>query len=280
MSDRSLTIRRVARKGVRGTLIAVALLAMSSCYYLPTAVQHEQSDPTTRPWWCDSTGSTGGHGSEFYPGMSKGMLSWADCKTVSAQFDLALQYADQYPTAGSAETSGFHRTVPYVAGMGTHHVPAGTFTPEMLTSPDFDPTNPVFPGTVIDDHFDPTKPEYLMYGGNSKSSKLVGMAWYVHTSNGKPPAGFAGDNDWWHVHERLCMRTSDVVVIGENLTDAQCQAGGGVNLHLENYYMLHAWIVPGWEQHGDVFMGHHPCLKAGGPAPADDPCWNSDMGGM
>jgi hypothetical protein len=269
------TARRRARRSVLLALVAVGALLMSGCYYYPTAYDHQQSDPTTRPWWCDSTGNAGGHGSEFYVGVTKGMLSWDDCKTLSAQFDVALAYAQQYPTAGSAEASGFHKIVNYVEGMGTHHVGPGGFTKEDLTSPDFDPTNPVFPGSQVDDTFNPTKPEFLMYDGNGSDARLVGMAWYVHTSTGQPPAGFPGVNDWWHVHHLLCMRTSDVLVVGEDITDAQCAARGGLNLHLDNYYMVHAWIVPGWEITGDVFRNHHPCLQASGPVTSpDDPCWD------
>ncbi len=275
----TMRFRRTAKHTSLLVLLAVGALLMSSCYYFPTAYNHQQGDPSTRPWFCDSTGNTGGHGAEFYVGVNKGLLSWDDCKTVSAQFDLALGYAEQYPTAGAAEAAGFHKMVNYVAGMGTHHVAAGGFTAADLTAPGFDPTNPVFPGTELDGHFDPAKPEFLMYDGNGPGAKLVGMAYYVHTSTGQPPAGFAGDNDWWHVHNRLCVRTSDVLVVGEDMSDATCTSIGGVNLHLDNYYMLHAWIVPGWEIRGDVFRGHHPCLAASGPVtdPAD-PCW--DMAAM
>ncbi len=255
----------------RGIGAGVLVMALSGCYEW-RAIQYESKDPTTRPWWCHSTGDGGGHASHHYEGQTKGMLSWEDCKTVSADFDAALAYALGYPTLGDAEDAGMHRAVNYAMGMGTHHSFLGTFD---WSDPSFDPLDPIFTGSDLDDVFDPQKPEFLQYGGNGRSAKVVGMSWYVRTDDGMPPEGFAGGNDWWHVHERLCFSNSSHVVIGEGLTDGQCAAASGTNLHLENYYMVHAWIVPGWTHDPDVFVGHHPCLMAGGPAGPDDACWDS-----
>lgn len=251
-------------------LLAAFVLVASGCYYLPTAATHRDDDPTTRPWWCHSTGTGGHHVDPAYSGMSKGMLSWDDCITTSGLFDLVLTYVNQWPTAGQAEDAGFHQQVVYLPGMGTHHTLPGTFDPN---DPSFDPRNPEFPGTEIDEHFDPLKPEFLMYDGNGRSAELVGMAWYVKTDPNTPPEGFPGNNDWWHRHEVLC-HSSGWTVIGENLSDAQCEARGGVNVYLDDYWMLHAWIVEPWITPSDVFMNHHPCLLSSGPAPMHDPCWD------
>ena len=269
--------RRTRQLSVAVTF-AISLL-LSGCYYFPTALQHEQEMPASRPWWCDSTGGGGGHhSSHHYDGVDKGILSWEDCKAVSAQFDLALEYAMQYPTLGEAEAAGFHGLVPYAAGMGTHHAEQGTFGLGGLNSPDFDPTDPEFPGTALDDTFDPTRPEFLQYAGNHAGAPLVGMSWYVKTEGGMPPPGFAGDNDFWHVHERLCFRATNFTFAGQDLSDAECEARGGINAHLGDYWMVHAWIVPGYEHQPDVFVNHHPCLVAGGPASDGDPCWTASAG--
>lgn len=257
--------------------LAVMVLA-SGCNYLERAEEHQEASPETRPWWCESTGDGGSHGdgdhAGHYDGVTKGMLSWDDCLTVSRNFDGALGWALQYPTLGDAEAAGFHRTVRYVEGMGTHHMLPGDFGPDDLQSPEFDPHDPVFPGTALDELFDPNRPEFLQYGGNSDDAPLVGMSWYVRTDDGMPPEGFAGDNDWWHVHERLCFTTSTFEVIGENWSDAQCERLGGINLHLHDYWMAHAWIQPPYTHTPDVFVNHHPCLLSSGPAPETDPCWD------
>jgi hypothetical protein len=63
-------------------------------------------------------------------------------------------------------------------------------------------------------------PEFLMYGGNSNRSPLVGFAWYVEGTTTTPPDGFAGGNDWWHRHESLCFNDATFIVNGENISDA------------------------------------------------------------
>ncbi|MCH7789529.1 MAG: hypothetical protein IH940_08810, partial [Acidobacteria bacterium] len=138
----------------------------------------------------------------------------------------------------------------------------------------FDPNNPTFPGTRIDDLFSSGRPEFLMYGGNSADSELVGFAWYVKTTATTPPPGFAGNNDWWHRHPTLCFN-NDMRVIA----NGPCTSNG-TNVNLSEYWMSHAWIVEGWNTKSDVFMNHHPCLMPGGPAADGDPCWDvAESGG-
>lgn len=249
-------VKSVLKVAGRVAGIGALALVLSGCFF-PLAAAHKNSNPDTRPWWCHSSGGGhGGHGSEHYEGVEKGMLSWEDCLSLSKSLDAVNKYAAQYPTRGAAEDAGISPRVNYVKGMGTHHLRGG-----------------------IDGNFDPTKPEFLQYGGNSRDSKLVGMSWYVRTDNGKPPAGFPGDNDWWHTHEYLCLSNSNGLVIGDGLTDAECAARGGYNVYLGNYWMVHTWIVPGWQHQPDVFVNHHPCLLASGPAAADHACWDMAGGG-
>ena len=277
----TVTRRRLGRRlRLTAVLGAIAFVA-SSCFYLPNAVNHENTSPDTRPWWCHSTGDGGHHVEPAYHGQTKGMLTWDDCKAVSAQFDLALDYAMQWPTRGDAEAAGAHGLVNYVEGMGTHHAFMGDFTGDDLLDPSFDPLNPEFPGSPLDGAFDPTRPEFLQYDGNGPDAELVGMSWYVKVDPTNPPPGFRGDNDWWHRHQLLCFNTTNFRVVGEDITDATCASRGGINLHLGSYWMVHAWIVDGWQHEPDVFVNHHPCLPlAGGPATHDDPCWDSHGGHM
>jgi hypothetical protein len=222
-----------------------------------------------------------GMGHNPYEGVTKGELSWDDCLADSAVFDLALAYALQYPTAADAQAAGFVRVIPYAQGMGTHHAVLPPETLQFIRSSEFDPTEPTFPGSALDEVFDPKRPEFLQYDGNGPDAKLVGMSWYVRTDDGQPPEGFAGDNDFWHVHPQLCFGPGGGF-LGQNLTDAECdnRAGGnGTNMHLEDYWMVHAWIVPGWTHESDVFVNHHPCLLPGGPAPHDHMCWTMSGGG-
>ena len=64
------------------------------------------------PWWCNSkeeipvtTGPAVGT-VDWYAGTHKAPLSWDDCVTMSANFDLAKSYAEKWPTEGQAEDDG------------------------------------------------------------------------------------------------------------------------------------------------------------------------------
>jgi hypothetical protein len=240
------------RTGIYVSLVVGLVLVLTGCFQ-PIAERMQAGDPTSRPWWCNSTGGEGTHGSQYYMdrGITKGPLSWDDCLELSTDLDAALQYAIQWPTRAEAEAAGWKATVNYAMGMGTHHAL----------------------GNPLQGSFDPQRPNFLQYDGNGPDAKLVGMSWYVNNGPDGPPEGFPGNNDWWHTHEYLCISNTTGLVI----RDGQCAAGqNGTSVYLGNYWMVHAWIIPGWQHFSDVFVGHHPCLLAGGPAAPDDPCWTMD----
>jgi hypothetical protein len=260
-------------------VIAAALL-LSSCYELRAINAEKTGAPV--PWWCAPTESnirvTDGPASgsvDWYVGVIKAPLSYAECKTLSKQFDVALAYAQQWPTEGEAEADGFTEATPYVPGMGTHHI-LGGMTPQMLNDPSFDRNNPILDDVGLDDVFDPAHPEVLQYDGNGPDAKLVGFDYYVRTNTGLPPAGFPGTNDWWHHHPKICMRKTDAAMIGFNTTDSNCTSMNGINVNMANYYMLHVWVVPDMTFEPDVYAGMMPCIS-GGTAVHDvtDPCHTS-----
>ena len=240
-------------------------------------------DMSMRPWWCHSTGTGHGddqdHGDHLAPAyheMTKGMLTWQDCINVSEQFEAAIAWAMQWPTLADAEADGFHMAVDYVMGMGTHHVRLGDFSME---DDGFDPLDPDFSGTRMDSDFDFERPEFLMYASSAQNAELVGFAWYVRTDSVNPPSGFPGDNDWWHVHETLCFTNSSFQVVGEDISEEDCHYRDGTNVHLDDYWMTHAWIIEPWLTEFDVFTNHHPCLKEeGAVSDPEDSCWDEAMG--
>ncbi len=240
------------KNGLRLAGVVAMAATLSGCFR-GAAYFHEQQSPNTRPWWCESELMPDEPGAEHYleMGIEKGKLSWADCRAVSGYFDDALAYAMQWPTRGEAEADGWTASVNYAAGMGTHHARA----------------NPLA-GT-----FNPIRPTFLQYDGNGPGAKLVGFSWYVNNGPDEAPEGFPGDNDWWHVHEYLCISNTSGLVI----RDGPCVAGdNGTTVYLGNYWLLHAWVVKGWYHQPDVFVGHHPCLLPSGPAGPDDPCWDME----
>lgn len=251
-------------------LLGVLVLLLAAACTPPTPAD---PDPMPMPWWCMATAWGPGQG-HHYDGQVKGPLSAQDCQSVSESLESAREYALQYPTAADARAAGFERFVQYVSGMGTHDAAAAGMA-EAIADPSFNRFAPEFPGTEIDDVFDPTRPEFLQYDVGGPEARLVGMSWLVRTDDGMPPEGFPGGNDWWHNHPLLCFSTTSGTVIGENLSESSCSGIGGVNLYLHDYWMVHAWIVPGMEYRVDVFENHHPCLAGGGAIwnPAD-PCFD------
>jgi hypothetical protein len=266
-------------------VIAACAFALSSCdYFDATIAARDNSDP--KPWWCTSTEeipvTTGpAVGTvDWYAGTHKEVLSWEDCAAMAGQFDVAKKYAEQWPTAGAAEADGWVKATAYVPGMGTHHVRGG-ITPAMLADPSFNRLNPILDSVGLDDKFVPWRPEVLQYDGNGPTAKLVGFDYYVRTNTGLPPAGFAGNNDWWHHHPWICYQKTTAAMTGFNQSDATCAASGGVNVNMSNYYMLHVWVLDDMTFEPDVFAGMIPCISGGTAIhDPDDACHTSRPAGM
>lgn len=263
-------------------MLAAATLA-SGCQYWQMAAQSAGGNGPA-PWFCDPTApnSVTGPGMgtvDWYASVTRAPLNDQDCATFAGQLDMAKGVAEYYPTLGVAEARGFDKAFAFIPGMGTHHAFEG-ITPELLHSPSFDRFDPIVPNTPMDEEFDPTRPEFLQFNGNTPDSVLIGMSWYVRTEDGLPPEGFAGDNDWWHHHPTLCLSNVNAEVVGVNTTDATCAPRNGVNVHMDKYFMLHTWQVDDLEYHADVFAPMHPCiLSTGAIFDMDDPCHDSAGGG-
>ena len=267
-------------RAVRILGLGAAVMLLASCAYFNAAVDAEKAGAQI-PWWCTSseeipvTSGPAAGNVDYYAGTHKAPLSWADCKSMSAQFDLAKKYALQWPTAGAAEAAGFRMATPYVAGMGTHHIRSG-ITPAMLAAPSFNRLNPDLTAAGLDDVFDSTKPEVLQFEGSGPNAKLVGFDYYVHTNTGRPPVGFKGNNDWWHIHPLICFDKTTASMVGFNISDGSCSSMNGINVNMANFYMLHVWILDDMKFEPDVFAGMMPCIS-GGTAIHDpsNPCHTS-----
>ena len=271
------------RRPFRLAAVAALLALISSGCYLAEVDDLVASGATEKPWYCNpvAPNSVTGPGMgtvNFYAGQTRSAYSWEDCRKLAGQMDQAKDFADNYPTLGDALDAGGRSSFVFLPGMGTH-TGLETVTPELLANPDFDPLDPQWPGR-IDSTFKAREPEFLQYNGNTRDARLVGMSWYVRTEDGQPPAGFVGGNDWWHHHPRLCFNRTTAIITGVNQADSTCQAGNGVNLHTQNYYMVHLWVVDDLEYEGDVFAPQHPCIKSTGAIfDMDDPCHTSLLGG-
>jgi hypothetical protein len=276
-------IRRtvVARRTALFAAVAAVALVASGCY--TTAANYAADNGKPVPWFCNpvAPNSVTGPGMgtvNYYAGVTRAPLDYTKCKQVAVGLDQAKAYAKRFPTLGDAKAAGMHNGFDFIAGMGTHT--GFTVTPQLLADPSFDPQDPIIPGSNIDGVFNPAEPEFLQYNGNSDGSVLVGLDYYVRTENGLPPAGFPGDNDWWHHHPTLCVRPNTGTAFAVNTTDQGCASQGGINLHMQKYFMLHVWLVDNLEYHADVHAPMHPCIEGTGAIfDMTDPCHTSLVAG-
>jgi hypothetical protein len=215
-----------------------------------------------KPWFCVSKGAGGSHGhagdglaDDYYAGKVKGELSWEDCATVADFLDKAWASVSRYPTRGDALAANGGQAVQFVPGLGTHDIVPGL-------------------SAIQTDAPDPAHPFFLQYDGEGPDAPLAGMSWFVIRGEAGPPTGLPGDNDWWHQHKTLCFKNGTRgTVLGNEISDEECARRGGTNRPLPSAWMLHAWIVPGYEDQYDVFSGAYNCVRGTGPyAPTEDPC--------
>ena len=193
----------------------------------------EQSGPPTSP---GQTASGEGH-NERGASVQK-PLTEAERIQLAEQQAQARAVAVEFPTVAAAEAAGYHKSTVYLPCIGAHY------------------TNSRFAGA-----FDPAHPSELLFDGTEPESKLVGLSYLVFSPAGAPD-GFAGPNDFWHTHSfngGLCIK--DGLVVGaESVSVADCTARGGVKVGLKGVYMVHDWVVPGWECSWGAFAGECPEL--------------------
>ena len=229
-----------ARRSTRSTstllgLIAVIAIVASSCN-----IADWGAGGAERPWWCDPTDTAinDGHGDHPPPYTEeKGPLTAVECGAIDYWLDKAVTFVEQFPTQSVAEANGWTQLAPWIPGQGTHHVDDSYGIPSQ---------------------FDPTRPTMLMFDNDSQRS-LTGMV-YLVASGSEPPEGWPGNNDHWHAHHKLCFRNGGV--IGDNISDEDCAAAGGVQVDTSGIWLLHVWLptYDGW-QATDIFNKNHPNIN-------------------
>jgi plastocyanin len=125
-------------------------------------------------------------------------------------------------------------------------------------------TNPAF----IGDGFDPGKPEMLLFSsedafgltrtelgacedgrwGGVPGLQAVGAAFFVEISDDHPE-GFTGDFDNWHVHFNSCAG-AELDNLGSRTL---CDQRDGMFFEVQPYWMMHAYVVPGFDSQTGVF---------------------------
>src|SRR5215207_7624650 len=161
--------------------------------------------------------------------------------TLKTQLSEARDFALRYPTVADATAAGLRLAGGFAPGSGAHYV-GGAMTGG--------------------DAFDPNAVQSLIYDGTSPTSKIVGLMYYAM---GNAPEGFAGPNDHWHRHSSVCTKFANGQIdvpfpADADVTKEQCTAVGGNFMSITGY-MVHAWVVPGWESPQGVFSHENVNLR-------------------
>jgi hypothetical protein len=265
---------RAFNRAVASVAAATAVL-LSGCTEVtefPYAEQAFNAPAGTVPWFCNAAGngtplSGHGNGSHVHPeyeGRTKGRISAEDCTTFARQLDEVLSVVRPWDTRAEGEAAGWKVGAEYIAGLGTHHSRNGALAAFGATK------------------FEHLNPQFLIYGGSGPDAPLVGVA-YSLQGNVPLPEAFAGTNDWFHHHNKVCADFSagvwppPILAGAEEISDEACKAikPGTVNFPLPNggLSLLHLWINPPNEYRLDIFASGHNCLLATGLAAPADPCW-------
>jgi hypothetical protein len=199
-------------------------------------VGHHTATTTTAPLPASAFTPTHGHG--HGESVENQPLDAATRDSLAAQLVRAREAAARFPTVADAERAGYRPVTRYVPLIGAHYMKF----------------------SLVDGRFDIDAPEMLLYDGAEASSRVVGLSYYVRSSG--EPEGFAGPNDHWHRHIGLCIDPKSLMVIGaESTSQEACRARGGVKAPGTDGWMVHAWVVPGWESPDGVFSAEHRDLR-------------------
>jgi hypothetical protein len=169
---------------------------------------------------------------------------------LAAQLVVARAVAMKYPTVADATKAGFILAGRFTPGAGAHYISIGVGAAG-------------FRGQI--NAIDPARPLALIYNGTYPTSQIVGLMYGSFTA--MPPDGFAGPNDHWHRHTNLCITFGNGKIgipypPDTNVQKAQCDALHGMFMR-ETLWMVHAWVVPGWESPQGVFSHANLDLHCG-----------------
>lgn len=148
------------------------------------------------------------------------------------QWAAAQSSVSEYDTLDEIKALGFVQASGPVAGIATHWTH----------------------WSQIAKPFDPTRPSMVLFDETRTPPVLVGYSYALQARD--YPDGFAGPNDLWHQHTGICVNNGWVVremSKGPEFCDGTFIAGG-------DFWMLHAWVVPGWDNRDGKFAPFNPKL--------------------
>ena len=167
-------------------------------------------------------------------------LSSTDQGKLDAEIKMAQSAIPQLNTIDEAKAAGYVLATAPSPGIGTHWVH----------------------WSQIRRPFAPDKPSMILFDHEQTPPVLVGYSYAVQSPD--RPVGFTGESDEWHRHTGLCVTLNGWVVgertPGPDKCDGSFIAGG-------DFWMLHAWVVPGWDNRDGVFAPMNPKLCPGDAGP-------------
>jgi len=160
---------------------------------------------------------------------------------LAGQLTEARAVAMRYPTVADALAGGYYLAGGFAPGSGAHYVGGGLGA---------DPIDIEHPGSLI-------------YTGTNPGSKIIGLMYLGGGADA--PEGFVGPNDHWHRHSNVCIRNGPTGIevpfpADAEVTAEMCAKERGRLMEITTW-MVHAWVVPGWESPQGVFSHDNPNIR-------------------
>jgi hypothetical protein len=178
------------------------------------------------------------------------LLPWVplnpqDQAVLSQQLSEAQQAALRFPTVADAKKAGMILAGGMAPGVGAHY--------QVISAAALN-------GVNADGSINPASPGSWIYASTADNAPVVGVMY--ESFNTDAPAGFAGPNDHWHQHSNLCITWSNGKIgvpfaPDTTVTPQQCATVHGKFIS-KTLWMVHAWVVPGWESPLGVFSHSNP----------------------
>ncbi len=173
-------------------------------------------------------------------GHTAATVSAADQDILDTEINLAQSAMPDIDTIEEAQAAGYVLATAPSPGIGTHWVK----------------------WSQIRKPFAPDTPSMILFDHEQTPPVLVGYSYALQSS--ERPVGFTGETDEWHRHTGLCVTLKGWVVgertPGPDKCDGSFIAGG-------DFWMLHAWVVPGWKNRDGLFAPMNPKLCPGDTGP-------------
>jgi hypothetical protein len=159
---------------------------------------------------------------------------------LTRQLADAYQAAMRYPTVADAKRAGMILAGGMAPGVGAHY--------QMINAQVLKGINP--DGTV-----NPLYPASWIYASTADNAPVVGVMYESFAETA--PQGFAGPNDHWHQHSNVCVQFQGGEIrvpfaADQDVSPQECADVHGVFMK-KTIWMVHAWVVPGWESPQGVF---------------------------